>query len=480
MSSRLEPSPARAGLEARLGQAPPPLRLAGARREIARHNRARRTRVVVLDDDPTGTQTVNGVPVVLEPDDGDLRWALTHPSGTAFVLTNSRALAPADAVATGIDLGRRLARLATELELDLRCISRSDSTLRGHFPDETEALAEGLRAGGTPAPDGILLCPCYPEAGRLTVDNIQWVRGEDGRFAPAAATEFARDLTFGYVSETLPAWVRERYGDRSVPVRSIGLDDVRAGGPGRVSRLLAEAPRGAVVIANAADEADLDVLVLGLQAAEDDGRRLLCRTAPSFVGARGGLPRRPPVAGFAPAGHGLVVVGSHTSLTTRQLRHAVAAHDLEIVELDVGTVLAADGEPYVRRTAEAVACRLRGADVALVTTRALRAGRDGAESLAMSVRVSRALARTVAVAIAQEEPSWVLAKGGITSHDIARHGVGVRRAEVVGQLFDGMVSTWRLLRGDARPPLPLVVFPGNVGGERHLTLAIAALRQEES
>jgi uncharacterized protein YgbK (DUF1537 family) len=115
-----------------------------------------------------------------------------------------------------------------------------------------------------------------------------------------------------------------------------------------------------------------------------------------------------------------------------------------------------------------------------VTTRALHAGRDGAESLAMSVRVSRALARTVAVAIAQEEPSWVLAKGGITSHDIARHGVGVRRAEVVGQLFDGMVSTWRLLRGDARPPLPLVVFPGNVGGERHLTLAIAALRQEES
>ena len=479
MSSRLDVPPSGPDLETRLTQAPPPLRIPDARALIAEQNRARRTRVVVLDDDPTGTQTVSGVPVVLEPGDDDLRWALTHPSGTAFVLTNSRALPSAEAVATAVDLGRRLARLAAELDVDLRCISRSDSTLRGHFPDETLALADGLRAGGAPAPDGILLCPAYPEAGRVTIDDTQWVRGEHGRAVPAAATEFARDLTFGHVSETLPAWVRERYGDRPVQVRSISLDDVRTGGPERVSRLLVAAPRDAVVVANAAEDADLDVLALGLQGAEARGRRLLCRTAPSFVGARGGLPRRQ-VPHRVPHGHGLVAVGSHTALTTRQLRYATAVHHLQVVELEVAAVLGPDGEEHMRRTAGEVARRLRDAHVAVATSRGRRAGRDGDDSLALSARISRALARTVALAIAWEEPAWVLAKGGITSYDIARHGLGAHRAEVAGQLFDGMVSTWRLQRGGGGPALPLIVFPGNVGDERHLGLAVAALRQEES
>lgn len=480
MSSQADTTPRSRRLEDLLERAAPVLRVPDARARIARENRSRRTRIVVLDDDPTGTQTVSGVPVVLEPDDDDLRWALAHPGGLAFVLTNSRALAPAAAAAVAEDLGRRLARLAVELELDVRCISRSDSTLRGHFPVETDALAGGLHAGGGPYVDGVLLCPCFLEAGRVTVGDVQWVRQDDDRFVPAAHTEFARDLSFGYASEDLPSWVRERSGDAAPDVRSITLDDLRVGGPERVAELLCAGPAGSVTIGNAAHAADLEVLVLGLLEAERVGRQILCRTGPSFVGARGGLAARPPLRRVGSGGRGLVVVGSHTALTSRQLSNAVERHDLEVVELSVAELLGSDGNGYVERTALRVVDGMRDADVALATSRELRAGTDEAESLAISALVSRALVRTVALVAAEHEPAWVLAKGGITSHDIARHGLGARRAEVAGQLFDGMVSAWLLERAGERRPLPYVVFPGNVGGDHHLALALDALLGKET
>jgi uncharacterized protein YgbK (DUF1537 family) len=435
----------------------------GARERIAARNRARGTRLVVLDDDPTGTQTVSGVPVVLEPGDDDLRWALAHPSGVAFVLTNSRSLPEAEAIAVAEDLGRRLARLGGDA--DLRCISRSDSTLRGHFPAETDALARGL--GGI---DGVLLCPAFLEAGRITAGDIQWVRQGD-EYVPAARTEFARDRTFGYRSEDLPGWVRERAGDREV--RSVTLDDIRGGGPEAVADRLCAAPDGAVIIGNAAAAADLEVLVLGLLDAERRGRRLLCRTGPSFVGVRGGLVPQPPLRRVGGGGRGLVVVGSHTALTGEQLGRALDRHRLDVVELRVQDVLSERGDDHVREVARRVAGAPR--DVALVTSRELRAGRDGAESLALSARVSRALVRAVALAVAERAPAWVLAKGGITSHDVARHGLGARRAVVAGQLFDGMVSVWLL--GER---LPYVVFPGNVGGPDHLSLALDKLVSKEN
>ncbi len=70
---------------------------------------------------------------------------------------------------------------------------------------------------------------------------------------------------------------------------------------------------------------------------------------------------------------------------------------------------------------------------------------------------------------------FVVAKGGITSHDVATRGLGLRRAIVAGQLFDGLVSVFRTVEADVAPGLPYVVFPGNVGGEDSLADAIALL-----
>jgi uncharacterized protein YgbK (DUF1537 family) len=57
-------------------------------------------------------------------------------------------------------------------------------------------------------------------------------------------------------------------------------------------------------------------------------------------------------------------------------------------------------------------------------------------------------------------------QGGITSHDVAVRGLGIRRARVLGQLFPGLVSVFRPV--EAAPEAvgtPYIVFAGNVGDD---------------
>jgi uncharacterized protein YgbK (DUF1537 family) len=305
-----------------LASQPPELRIEGALDEIRRRVVESGRRVVVLDDDPTGVQSVHGVPVLTTWAVEDLRWALEQTSPTFYILTNSRSLAQQEAIALNQEIAHNLSE-AAEPRTDFDVVSRSDSTLRGHYPAETDALAEALRERGR-GPDGLIVCPAFFEAGRITVDDVHWVR-QDGELVPAGQTEFAADHSFGYRSSDLKAWVEEKTGGRikAHEVVSVGLADLREGGPERVLELLEEASGGIPVVLNAASYADLEVFVLGLLAAEEEGKRFLYRTGPSFVRTRGGI-TEPKILGpedlyhkRPKEGHGLVLVGSYVPTTTR-------------------------------------------------------------------------------------------------------------------------------------------------------------------
>jgi|BarGraIncu00222A_1022003.scaffolds.fasta_scaffold01207_2 uncharacterized protein YgbK (DUF1537 family) len=440
------------------------------------------THIAVLDDDPTGTQSVHGVPVLTTWESADLRAALRHPSNAFFVLTNSRGRSRPEAAAISQTIATRLADLADELGIDVEAISRSDSTLRGHFPTEIDALQQGFGERGRRY-DGVIICPCFLEAGRVTVNDVQWVR-EGDQFVPAAGTEFAADATFGYQSSNLRAWVQEKTEGR-IPfeeVRSISLADIRNGGPRRVAQLLQE-PAGRAVIVNAASYADLEVFVLGLLEAEGAGRRFLYRTGPSFVRVRAGIEPKPVLGpediypdGDRP-GSGLVVVGSHAALSTRQLEAAMALGGLHPVELSVPRLLGAGRDDEIDRTVEEVAERLPDSDVVLYTSRDLVRTDDPDESLTLSRSVSSALVDVVARLDRSRPPRFLVAKGGITSSDLATEGLGVRRAEVAGQLLPGAVSVWLLTADSDFPGLPYVIFPGNVGSTETLARVVSILRE---
>ncbi|MEN9935022.1 MAG: hypothetical protein RLZZ387_1601 [Chloroflexota bacterium] len=431
----------------------------------------RRT-VVALDDDPTGTQTVHGVPVLTRWEPSALRAELERRPSALYVLTNSRSLPTAAAVALAEEVGRSLV-LAAE-GLPIAVVSRSDSTLRGHFPAETDALAGAL--GGF---DATVLAPAFIPGGRYTIGDIHYA-AEGDALVPAGQTEFARDAAFGYRASDLRQWVEEKTGGR-VPassVASVGIDDIRRGGPARVATILQGLPRGAVCVVNAASDRDLAVAALGALEAEAGGRRLLYRTAASFVPALAGIAPRP-LLGLEelnlPPGGGLIVVGSYVPKSSGQLTELLTLPGVVGIELDVAALLdpVARAGAIARAVGQAEESLARGADVAVYTSRALVTGADAAGSLAIGRRVSEALVELVRrVAV---RPRYLLAKGGITSSDVATEGLGVRRAEVLGQLLPG-VPVWRSGPESLHPDLVYVVFPGNVGGPRAVADAVLGLR----
>ena len=431
-------------------------------------------RIAVLDDDPTGSQTVHDVSVVTVFEAAEYAAGLADVGDTCFILTNTRSLPEAAAVELTTAVAGDL--LTLDLGGPVEIISRSDSTLRGHVLAEIDALnTVRQRVVGRPF-DGILLIPAYFEAGRFTAGDIHWAKIQ-GRPVPAGTTEFARDATFGYRSSDLKEFIAEKSGGRIQPaqVRSISLTDIRLGGPDRVAEILDEVSGGAFVVVNATEHADLDVVVLGLLQVQQQGKAFAHRAGPTFPQVLSGLDPHPPLTAEQiwpqgrPAGHGLVVVGSHVGLTSRQVAAAQTRGNLTEVELDVSTLLdSRRGPGHVQQTGRRVAAALVTGDVLLYTSRTLRTGADAQQSLAISRTVSTAVIDVVRAAL-PARPAWVIAKGGITSHDVAVRGLGIRRATVLGQLLPGLVSVFRPI--EAAPEAvgtPYVVFAGNVGDDNTL------------
>jgi uncharacterized protein YgbK (DUF1537 family) len=437
--------------------------------------------VVAIDDDPTGVQTVYDTPVLLEWTDSELSSAL-H-SGAAgrvvFLLTNSRSLPGAEAELVNRDIGRQLASAQTHAER-LAIVSRSDSTLRGHYPGEVLALEAGLGE----AFDGHLLVPAFFEGGRYTIDDTHWVATPDAhshQVIAASETPFARDTTFGFSTAYLPAWVEEKSHGRfrAAQVESVSLATIRHG-PAAISERLMEVQGGVPVVINAAGYGDLTSFVIGLLDAEARGKRFLYRTAASFVRVRAGLSARQLLtrgqAGLAPASSaGLVVVGSHVPASTAQLDTLLRAPDLPTaaIELSVDSILNRSFEPEA--AAQRADAALRSGQLAVLYTSREPVTALGDANLAIGQQTMDALVATVRQVSVR--PAFVVAKGGITSHEVARRGLGARRATALGQLLPG-VPLWRLEQNpDLRfPGAPFVVFPGNVGGEGSLLEAVQILR----
>ncbi|HEY3229791.1 MAG TPA: four-carbon acid sugar kinase family protein [Roseiflexaceae bacterium] len=437
--------------------------------------RASGVKVVVLDDDPTGTQTVHGVPVLTEWPVESLRSELANDLPACYLLTNSRSLMLGEARALNAAIGRNLVKAARGAGRAFVVVSRSDSTLRGHFPGEVEALASALGQDF----DAWLLVPFFQAGGRYTIDDIHYVADGD-RLVPAGKTEFARDAVFGYRASNLREWVAEKTGGRvpAANVASIRLDDIRRGGPDRVAERLGSLARGGICVVNAASARDLDVFTRGLLAAEARGKRYLYRTASSFAAVRAGIAPRPllmrPELQLPEGSGGLVVVGSYVPKTSGQVDALLARPGVVGVEVGVEALLDARQRSEIERAARAADDVLsRGEDVVLYTSRRLITG-DGAErSLAIGQRVSASLVAIVRAIT--RRPRYLLAKGGITSSDVATRGLDVRRALVIGQILPG-VAVWELGPESRHPGLAYIVFPGNVGGPGALAEIVEMLK----
>lgn len=437
--------------------------------------RASDHRLVVLDDDPTGTQTVHGLPVLTGWSVETLKQEFERGTPTFYILTNSRGLSEAQARQLAAEVGANLTQAAALTHCKFSVVSRSDSTLRGHFPAEVETLAQAVGGGF----DAWLIVPFFLEGGRITLNDVHYVANQ-GQMVPAGETEFARDATFGYRSSNLRDWVEEKTAGRirAEQVCSISIRDIRQGGPEWVAQRLAEVPSGATVICNAASYRDMEVLAAALTLLQARGKRYLYRTAASFVRVMAGqaaLPLLTKETLQLPAqGGGLIVAGSHVARTTAQLEKLRELSSIQTVELDAGQLAEANTgrEEVERTTAEVNRWLSAGQNVLVYTSRQLITGTSPEHSLEISRRVSAGLVEVVAGLSVQ--PRYLIAKGGITSSDVATQALKVERADVLGQILPG-VPVWRLGPETRFPGMVYVVFPGNVGTVEGLSQVVQNL-----
>ncbi|MCH9039932.1 MAG: hypothetical protein IIC23_11120 [Chloroflexi bacterium] len=431
-------------------------------------------KIVVFDDDPTGTQTVHDVPVLTEYSEDALSREMAEDLPVFYLLTNSRGLPETQARELNATIARNLAQASQRTSKDFVLVSRSDSTLRGHFPAEIDAIVDAIDLEY----DGLIFTPFFLEGGRYTINNVHYV-AEGDWLTPAGQTEFARDPAFSFQSSDIPAYVEEKTGGavKADAVIMISLEDVRNGGPGRISEILSQVTGRTVVGVNAVSMRDIEVFVLGLLRTE--GKRFIFRTAASLLRAMLGQEGRPLLTAVEmnahDAGAGLTIVGSYLPRTTGQLDHLLTNAQVNGIEINVERLLF---ESYRANEIRCVQRQINetlhdGRDAVAFTSRELIAGDSVEDSLKIGERVSRAL---VEIAGSLEtRPAYIIAKGGNTSSQIATEALGVRRAWALGQVYPG-VPVWRLGQESRYQDMAYVVFPGNVGGDDALTQVVKRLR----
>ncbi|MGK2951576.1 MAG: four-carbon acid sugar kinase family protein [Thiobacillus sp.] len=427
-------------------------------------------KIIVLDDDPTGSQTVHSCLLLTRWDVTALKTALADAAPLFFVLTNTRGMDAEHAAAITREVCTNLKSALADYAGPVLFVSRSDSTLRGHYPVETDVMNDVLGPF-----DATLLTPAFFEGGRITRDSTHYLM-VDGKPVPTHETEFARDSVFGYTTAFLPDYVAEKTGGRVAAenVARLTLADLRAGAAGE---WLAALHDNAVGVVDGETAGDYRLFADAVLAAAASGRRLLFRSAASLLTALAKLPPQPVAAdAFATLVRdkqpGVIVVGSHVAKTTAQLTALLKERDVIGLPLDVARL--PDGRAAVveELTASIAHAHGRGLTPVVFTSRAELKFITVAARLAFGESVSGTLMDVV-----KRLPTtlgFLISKGGITSNDVLSTGLELTTSRVLGQILPGVtvVQTppWHRL-----PQLPVVIFPGNVGGDGALAEAYRRL-----
>jgi uncharacterized protein YgbK (DUF1537 family) len=414
--------------------------------------------IIILDDDPTGTQTVHGVPVITEWSMEAIQNEFNQKTQLFYILTNSRALISTEANQLGFEIGQNLKKLHQDCWL----ISRGDSTLRGHFPNEIDALAEGL---GWQNDYLTVLIPAFFEGNRFTKDDVHyWV--ENGKWIPVGETPFAQDKTFGFKSSNLKDWVEEKTKGKikASEVDSISIESLENESEEVISNQIEKADK--VLIINALNQNQLDrfsrIII-------KSNRKIIFRTGASLVVSFGGISKKSLLQKSDllisdSSNGGLIIVGSHVPKSTAQFTELLKT-EINPLEFEVEKYLKNQDE-YLNDFSENLNSKLAdNQDVVVFTSRILKVGNDEEESLKISIKVSEGLIKLVQNL--KIRPRFFIAKGGITSSDLATKGLGVKRAMVLGQIEAG-IPVWALGDEAKFPNMPYVVFPGNVGKDETL------------
>ncbi len=443
-------------------------------------------KIIVFDDDPTGSQTVHGCPLLLKWDSQILKKALTNNSPLVFLLANTRAMSPLLAEETLRTICKALLQIFQEEDFsiqDFLIVSRGDSTLRGHGVLEPDILNEILGPF-----DATFHVPAFFEGGRTTVNGLHLLNG-----LPVHQTVFAKDRIFGYSTSHLADWLEEKSGgkimSKDVLHLNIELLDEAAKselGISNLIRWLLELESNRMVIVDAAIPQHLNSFAQAIRILIRK-KKFLFRSSASLISSLANLPLNQytkkdlislrVVNQLGESKPGLISVGSHVKLADQQLVKLLTNSQCQGVEIPVKKISdiledqrGHDQLSVLHRELMDESIKILDAKITPVfyTSRGEYFFPTAQERITFGLKLAGFMAQLIVDLIPRI--GYIISKGGVSTHILLSKGMNLDFVNLKGQLLPGL----SVVCPDSKTrigELPILTFPGNLGDENTLGLA---------
>ena len=375
------------------------------------------------------------------------------PGSALALYTNSRALEMTAAQKRLRSAARRLSELKP-----FRTYKKMDSCLRGNPGAETEALMDEL------AYEASFIAPAFPEMGRTTLNGNHLVHG-----IPVGQTEISRDpitpvtesdlcrliqsqcrYPVGHIALSLLAGEEAALGDeveRQIQqgIRHIVFDATAREHLDRVARLIYACSHRILPVGSAGLAAGLGGLLSPRTTLNSHGQRL------------------------SEGGNFLLVCGTKSEVTRRQIETLVAMYPYEEIALDPGILTDENGGDAILDMASLVRSKLSVNHI-IVTIDFSRPLADSGRHLSQKQAAQsllEGLGRFLAQVLRETRPGLLFLTGGDTA-DAALTVSGAKGIRIFGEIVTGVVQG--TLIGGILDGVPVVTKAGAFGGEDTLVV----------
>ena len=448
-------------------------------------------KIIIIDDDPTGSQTVNGCNLLLKWDYETLLKGLKDSSNLLFILANTRSLSKKDVKVRLKEICSALREIMNNssfAEEDFVVISRGDSTLRGHNFIEPFIINELLGPF-----DATFYIPAFIEGNRTTVNGNHFVDN-----IPVHKTIFSKDKIFGFNTSNVKELIYEQSNHKLDfnHIENIFIKDfevLETNQPNKLYLYMENLKNNQKVIVDIRDYFQLDKFSRIIKSLLKK-KKFLFRSAASFISSLSNVKQtKKENIYFSQLRRknnndkmlkGLIVVGSYNELTTLQLNKVLNISLCQPIEINVLKLYALfkieDNLKQINSLRKLIVHSIKqnlSQDFVpvLYTSREIVSPRDNNDLIQFQIFLSSFISEIVSVI--KNDIGYLISKGGITTNTILSEGLKADSVYLEGQILPGIsLVTFNLQ--EQKGKLPIVTFPGNIGNNMSLVKALEILENK--
>ena len=431
-------------------------------------------KIIVIDDDPTGSQSVHDCLLLLNWNYETLLKGLLSNSSLLFVLANTRSLSEKEVKKRLEEICNTLYKVSIENNIKdtLLLVSRGDSTLRGHNFLEPDLINKYLGPF-----DATFHIPAFLEGNRTTLNGKHFVNG-----IPAHKTTFAKDIIFGYETNDLKRLLYKKSRSK-IKLKNIeNLNCIEEQSSNELKKYMENLKNNTHVIVDIDKYSQLEKFSEIIRELIKN-KKFLFRTAASFLKAISNtknskksnfyysqLRARNKLNQFLP---GLIIIGSYTDVSTKQFNKLLDFDCFHAIEIDVAKFykihVSKDKETQFLKLKnlilENIKKTLENSYIPVIyTSRKEKILENNLDQMDFYNALSFFVAELVADL--KYEIGYIISKGGITSNTILNSSFNVDYVYLEGQICRGIsLVKVKLINNNY---LPVITFPGNLGDDDSL------------